>query len=405
MIMNAQETWQKLYLPDPRNCLVNLANSVLARFGAVPLHDTLPLADQYLGGKRKNVVLLLLDAMGISILEKHLDRNGFFRSNLAGSLESVYPPTTVAATTSVMSGLYPNEHGWLGWDMYYPKLDKNVTVFTNSEQLTEKEGAVPAGTDEGGKPLWDENSLSERNPAVDYHAGFTFTPYRTIVDRIGETGGRAFFSMPFMPPYPGDLDAILKRTEDLCGEPGGKFIYAYWNEPDATMHRTGTVSPQTHELVTLLEERIERFAAGLSDTLLMVTADHSHMDSRNLCILDHPEVLECLERLPSLEPRTLNLFVKKSELGRFPGVFREHFGENFLLLKREEVLRLGLFGPGEGHPALESMIGDYVAAAVSDISIFNTHYEAQSMPGGHAGMTPEEFRIPLIAIDCPGGIM
>ncbi len=211
--------------------------------------------------------------------------------------------------------------------------------------------------------------------------------------------------MPFMPPYPGDLDAILKRTEDLCGEPGGKFIYAYWNEPDATMHRTGTVSPQTHELVTLLEERIERFAAGLSDTLLMVTADHSHMDGRNLCSRDHPEVLGCLERLPSLEPRTLNLFVKKSELDRFPGVFREHFGEDFLLLTREEVLRLGLFGPGESHPELELMIGDYVAAAVSDTSIFNTHYEAQSMPGGHAGMTPEEFRIPLIVIDCPGGIM
>ncbi len=164
--MDALETRQKLYLPDPRNCLVNLANSVLARFGAVPLHDTLPLADQYLGGKRKNVVLLLLDAMGISILEKHLDRNGFFRSHLAGSLESVYPPTTVAATTSVMSGLYPNEHGWLGWDMYYPKLDKNVTVFTNSEQLTEKEGAAPAGTDADGKPVWDENSLAERKPAA-----------------------------------------------------------------------------------------------------------------------------------------------------------------------------------------------------------------------------------------------
>ena len=33
------------------------------------------------------------------------------------------------------------------------------------------------------------------------------------------------------------------------------------------------------------------------------------------------------------------------------------------------------------------MIGDYVALAISDMSIFNTHFEAQEMPGGHAGLT------------------
>ncbi len=105
-------------LPDYDCCLVNLANSILKKFGAETTAKTLPLADQYLVGTYKNVVLLLLDAMGTPILEKHLDRDGFFRSHLAGSFDSVYPPTTVAATTSVLSGLYPNEHGWLGWDVY-----------------------------------------------------------------------------------------------------------------------------------------------------------------------------------------------------------------------------------------------------------------------------------------------
>ena len=140
-------------LPDYEHCLVNLANSILRKFGAKTTAATLPLADQYLDKDYKNVVVLLLDAMGISILEKHLAEDGFFRSHLAVAYDSVYPPTTVAATTSILSGLYPNEHGWLGWDMYYPQLDKNVTVFTNQEQLSEKAGALPTDTYSDGDQL------------------------------------------------------------------------------------------------------------------------------------------------------------------------------------------------------------------------------------------------------------
>ncbi|MBR4760606.1 MAG: alkaline phosphatase family protein, partial [Lachnospiraceae bacterium] len=206
-------------LPDYHNCLVNLANSMLAEFSAPTTADTLKLADRYLKGDHKNIVLLVLDAMGISILEKHLNKDGFFRRHLTGSFDSVYPPTTVAATTSLLSGLYPNEHGWLGWDMYYPKLDKNVTVFTNSDQLTEKENAEPVSVSEDGTKIWDEDSLKEALAAAQFHAGFTFTPYQTIVDKITAAGGNAYFSMPFMPPHPQDLDAILKRVRELCALP------------------------------------------------------------------------------------------------------------------------------------------------------------------------------------------
>ena len=62
--------------PDYSRCLVNLSNSILKRFGAETSADTLAEADAYLAGNYKNVVLLLLDAMGSSILEKHLAEDG-----------------------------------------------------------------------------------------------------------------------------------------------------------------------------------------------------------------------------------------------------------------------------------------------------------------------------------------
>ena len=386
-------------LPDYDNCLVNLANSILKAFGAETTAKTLPLADLYLARNYRNVVLLVLDAMGTAILEKHLDRDGFFRSRLAGSLDSVYPPTTVAATTSILSGLYPNEHGWLGWDMYYPGLGRNVTVFTNHEQLREKEGAVPEGTYPDGRKRWTEQSLEVSRPAADFNAGFRYTPYRNIIDSIREAGGTAWPVMPFMPPYPRTMEAILERIGQLCGEPGQKFIYAYWNEPDQTMHRTGTASGETHGMVTGLERMVAEAVSGLSDTLFLITADHGHMDSRNLCLLDYPEVADCLVRPPSIEPRTLNLFVREERRESFPGIFRRCFGDTFLLLTREEALREKVFGPGKDREGLAGMIGDYVALAVSDTSIFNTHIEAQEMPGGHAGLTREEIAVPLIVAE------
>ena len=386
-------------LPDYDHCLVNLANSVLKQFGAETTAKTLPLADRFLAGDYRNVVVLLLDAMGTSILEKHLDRNGFFRSHFAGSFDSVYPPTTVAATTSVLSGLYPNEHGWLGWDVYYPQLDRNVTVFTNNEQVREKEGAVPDGTDPDGRQKWTEQSLEEIRPAAAFNAGFQYTPYQSILDKIREAGGEACAAMPFLPPYPQSMEEILDRVKALCGEPGRKFIYAYWNEPDSTMHRTGTESSETHAVITDLERMTERTVSELTDTLFLITADHGHMDSRNCCLQDYPEITDCLVRQPSIEPRTLNLFVKDACRERFPGVFRKYFGDSFLLLTREEVLREKVFGPGTDRDGLAEMIGDYVALAVSDTSVFNTHLEAQEMPGGHAGLTRGEITVPLIVIE------
>ena len=386
-------------LPDYDHCLVNLSNSILKKFGAETTAKTLPLADQVLAGAHRNVVLLLLDAMGTRILEKHLDPDGFFRSRLAGSFDSVYPPTTVAATTSVLSGLYPNEHGWLGWDMYYPQLNKNVTVFTNNEQMREKEGAVPDGTESDGQEKWTEQSLAEPVPAADFNAAFRYTPYRNIIDKIRDAGGTAWPVTPFMPPYPQTFEAILEQIGMRCREPGNKFIYAYWSEPDHTMHLTGTESGETRAVITDLERKVEQAAAGWSDTLLLVTADHGHMDSRNRCLSDHPEILDCLVRLPSIEPRTLNFFVKDAYKESFPGIFRRHFGDAFLLLTREEVLREKVFGPGQDRDDLPGMIGDYVALAVSDTSLFNTHIEAQMMPGGHAGLTREEITVPLIVVE------
>ena len=372
----------ELIKPDYNNCLVNLSNSMLKHFSAETSAPTLKMADKLLEKEYKNVVVLLLDAMGISVIEKHLKPDGFFRSHLAGSYSSVFPPTTVAATTSVLSGLYPNEHGWLGWDMFFPDLNKNVTVFTNTDQLTED----------------GEGNVTEPVPAADYHVANKYIPYKNIIDRINEAGGKAYMSMPFAAPFPQDLDSILNRVEELCKAPEKKFIYAYWSEPDSTMHLYGPTSKEAYDVVTGLEKKVEEFSSKLSDTLLLITADHSQIESTNYCIRDYPEIMKCLVRMPAIEPRTLNFFVKDEYKSVFPKIFFETFKDKFLLLTKEEIIGQQLFGTGREHELFRDMLGDFIAISVAEISVFVTHKEAEMLPGGHAGLTKEEMEIPLIAV-------
>ena len=126
----------KVKFPDYNNCITNIPNSILKYFGYEEGRKTSSLLDSYLKKEYDNVVVLLLDGMGKCIIDGNLDKEGFFQSHLEAVYSSTFPPTTVAATTSMLSGMNPCEHGWLGWDCYFPQINKNVTVFLNKEMET-----------------------------------------------------------------------------------------------------------------------------------------------------------------------------------------------------------------------------------------------------------------------------
>ena len=197
--MNKQLVW-----PDYTNCIANLPNSILKKFGVKPAGDTLKLFEKFMDKEYKNVVVLLLDGLGKVIIEKHLNENGPFRTHLEGIYKSVFLSTTVAATTSVMSGLQPCEHGWLGWESYYPQLGENVVVFLNTLQGTEI-------------------------PAASFNLARTYTPYETIMDKINNAGGKAYTIAPFLNSECNSIEKICEQIKEHCDEPGQKYIYAYWN--------------------------------------------------------------------------------------------------------------------------------------------------------------------------------
>lgn len=362
---------KKLIWPDYNNCIANLPNSILKKFGVQTVGNTLSLADQYMKKEYKNVVVFLLDGMGKAIIERHLKEDGPFRSHLAGVYQSTFLSTTVAATTSMLSGLQPCEHSWLGWECYFPQIDENVIMFLNTIQGTEK-------------------------PAADYNVAWSTVPYENIIEKLNKAGKKAFCVAPFMPPHPQSVEAICAGVKEKCNEPGQKFVYAYWKQPDGLLHRNGCNSDVVHEALTSIEEQMNDLINSLEDTLFIITADHGHLDNEIKVLQDYPNIMECLVRLPSLEPRVLNCFVKEGKKEIFVEEFTKEFGDKFLLMPMEEALEKKLFGTGLEHQQFRTMLGDFLAIAIDDISIYYTDERWVSM---HGSITEDEVLIPLIVFE------
>ncbi len=95
--------------------ITNFACLIRKYFDLDYQHKTLDYIDKILEEYQpKNVVTILCDGMGSVILDNALNKDDFLIKNRLKSITSVFPATTVATTTSILTGLNPSETGMLG---------------------------------------------------------------------------------------------------------------------------------------------------------------------------------------------------------------------------------------------------------------------------------------------------
>ena len=363
----------EIVYPDYSNSLLNLASSILKHYGAEYSHPSLKIFDKLLEKNYKNVVVLLLDGMGTFALNYHLDSESFLRKHYICDISSVFPATTTAATTSVCSGLAPAEHAWIGWCLYFKEMDKLVNIYPNTIKGT-------------------------KIAAANYHVASTVLPYKDIISMINETGNAKAYSVsPFGTNKVTNLDELFDETLRLCNQDGRKYIYAYCEEPDNTMHVAGSEAHDVTVILKDINDRVERLCSKLKDTLVIVTADHGHINTKYRILSDYPKLIEMIERPPSLENRAAAFYVKQQYKEDFAEEFHKAFGEEFLLLSKQDIIEKKLFGYGNIHPRFEDFIGDYIAISKADTGIAYSHYSSQDA-SNHAGMTKQEMIVPFIAI-------
>ncbi|MBQ9315111.1 MAG: alkaline phosphatase family protein [Clostridia bacterium] len=361
---------------DYQECLTNLACSIRKYFNLEYKHNTLDYIDKILEERKpKNVVTILFDGMGSNIIDKILPSDSFLIRHRLKPITTVFPATTVAATTSILTGLNPVETGMLGWNMYLKGIDKIVTAFYGVEKGDET-----------------ETPLEE---AINYKAKYMKT--RSITEEInlrGEDKGYGLF--PFGDDAYEDVDEMFERIVKLCNMEGKKYIYAYDDEPDHSMHEKGTYCKQIRDMIRYRNIMVERLAPKLKDTVIFVVADHGHIPVENIHLENYPKILECLERETAIEPRATAFFVKEEKKDEFEKLFQKEFSEYYDLHTKKDVIESKLFGDGEENPIFRDALGDYLAIAKTN-KVLLSKYDKE-FKSHHAGYMDDEILVPLIVI-------
>ena len=359
----------KIKYPDYDNCILGIPAAVLKHYGLETNQTPLPILERLFENNYKNIVVMLFDGMGSAILDKHCDKSDFLMHNKIADISSIYPPTTTAAVTSMETGLPPISHGWLGWSLYFKELDKVVNLFRNDIHGSEPE------------------------QAADYHVARRFMPYTDIFTQINESGidVKASRVSLFSEYQTQSIDEICEITEKLCNDDGRQYIYTYWHEPDHSMHEFGTSAEIAKTHLREISAKVERLTEKLTDTLIILTADHGLVDIE----LDpnHAELEKYLLHPLSLDDRSRNIFVKPEYKAVFKEDFHALYGDRYLLLSRDEILAMNLYGHGERHEKITDFIGDYIAVS-TDKYVLDDNEKA-----AHAGLCEDEMIVPLIIVD------
>lgn len=381
--------------PDYEQSIVNTVSSILKRYGCSCGYKPLSLLDERLAKRHRNVVLMVFDGLGSDILRRNLPADSFLRSRQCGSVTSVFPSTTTAAMTAYYTGEAPNEHGWIGWSLFFKEYSRTVDIFPNKDSYSDERV--------------DASSVA---PSV----AFSLMPYDTIFERIREKnaalgiytlmpedirfGSKGNENIPFR-----DLDSLFANARSLCDAPGEKFIFSYWNQPDSIMHFSGCESADAKKCVRQIDDALRNFASDLRDTIIIVSADHGQTAvTKDFYINDYPDLFECLVMPPSLETRAASFFVKKDRMRKFRTLFARYFGKEFILLSRRRVFARRMLGLHKTHPKVADFIGDFVAVATgSSLIRFRAAYSngkaEKVFKGHHAGITPGEMMVPIVIIE------
>ena len=365
----------KLILPDYNNSIVNLACSIRKYFDLNYNHNTLKIVDDILEEKKpKNVVVILFDGMGSKLLKEKLNKKSFLLKHLSAEISSVVPSTTTASTTSMLTGFTPKEHGWLGWDIYIKPIDKIVTMFTNEEKDTHEKVS--------------EESVSKK-----------YFPYNKITDLINHDGK---YYANIISPYEKDsydnIDDMFNTIRDNLNKKEKNYIYGYYINPDEIMHMEGTDSENTTKVFQMVNQKVEEFSLNLKDTLLIVVADHGHINSSEIVLSHYKDIFDLLDGNIWLEGRMTTFKIKQGKAKEFEKLFNKYFSNDFILKTKEEVINENLFGTGKETKYFMDSLGDYFALAIGD-KYFKYNNCSHQYKSNHAGFTYDEMKIPLIIID------
>lgn len=363
----------KKQLVTYKNSIANFTAALMKNYNLPTTYEPSALIEFLLIKKYKHVVLMVLDGMGRHIIDKNCSNGSILKTHQVMNLHSVFPPTTVAATTTFTTGLAPIESGWLGWNLYLNNTDLAITLFKNEVYAT----SAP----------FTNFKVEDVIPRDYWYNHLKRAKHYTIYPSWGENGVNS-------------LSEAFDKVKEICTKEESNFTYMYWDEPDALMHEYGTTSQIVKVKLLEIEELVNKLSEELpNETIVLITADHGLIDVEPLELVNYPDFMECLSKPFAGEGRFAQFYVKENKQEEFKELFNKYFSESFMLMSKKEFLDSKMAGINEPNKVVEYALGDFVAIGTGsyyftqqikeDDLIFKAH---------HAGITPDEMETCVILL-------
>jgi predicted AlkP superfamily pyrophosphatase or phosphodiesterase len=367
------------------------------------------LEPELLGGLDRRwtrVVLVVVDAFGWSVAERHADHPFLRRvaaDGVLAQLTSQFPSTTSAHMTTLHTGVPVGESGIYEWFQYEPALDRMIASLLFSYAGDDARETLAGALDPAA--LYPPETIYERLAAAGVSS--RAVQHASIADT---TFSRATLRGAGVRPFTAGDGWVAEAFAACTGDPA--YVVVYVDDVDAAGHDFGPSSDAHAAAAEGVLDGLARLAEllrGGGETLLLVTADHGQVrvhPATTVFVNERlPELARHLRRgrdgrplAPAGSARDLFLHVLPDRMGDVVALLEELLADAASVRPTAELVAEGVFG--EAGPRLRERIGDLVVLPRPGETVWWREPGRYDMRfrGHHGGLSPGEMQIPLAAL-------
>lgn len=364
-----------LMLPAPPKSLGKLGDVLISALASVRGE-----LNQLSLPKRKSVLVLLVDGLGLRNLQEAGAHAGFLNSQKSFEASCFYPSTTASSLVSFATGTPPWENSFIGYQVF----DRSKQIAMNLlsgwvDQLDARTFQPLETVSEKAASLGIE--FHTVAPAIYKESGFTAATMRQAT----------FHGVNF-------LEERFVKAQALLASAGPKVVYLYVPELDQTAHAKGWKSQEWLQLLEDVDSQVSKLVAALpKNTGFIVTADHGVIDipKQNHIYLD--EYLSESE-LDYVGGDTRGLFVylkdastRASALARL----KQYVDDSCYLVTPEDLVGAGYWQA----IANSAILPDFIVLAKKEVALYHRSFaklKSLEMIGHHGSISNSEMSIPLM---------
>ncbi len=354
------------------------------------------------------VVLFLTDGLGYLWLKQAMaddDEIAALASDLSDGrgplpLTSIAPSTTVAALTTLWTGVNPAAHGMLGTRLYL----REFAMLSNMLGYKPLNGSHPDGV----FATWG-------------HAPETFVPVPGLGERLAGAGIPTHLLLPknlmgsglskilhrgiqYRHVHVGYSDLWL-RLEDVLRATVGQHVYVsvYWPAVDTVAHAYGAYNRYTHNEIKYqlarLRQTLDQPAVRDGRTLVMILADHGHSDVPREINLAQDEparpIFDALRAGYGGENRLPFLYLRAEAAAAVVETLERHYADNLTWVESGPALAAGLFGTEAPYAETLHRLGDLVLIPRLGWQV-SDNFARLDFLSMHGGLSDQEMLVPLL---------